>query len=317
MGMKKVLVDIAIIALAFFLFVVWHQKNVQPSMQAMNNKRNRDIDIFLITADKENQDWRSLYQGALDMAILMGANLFWEVPDDRSAEEQSELINRAVDRGVEAILVAAKEPALISTAIEDAIAKGVKIIYVDSPPSKGAITTLATDQYKAGEKAGQIMITILEERGKLKGSVGIINIVEEANAKLREEGFRITLERDGRFKLLDTVYVEGGNPDAAQRAAEQLILEHEDLVALFGTCGGASIGIGNAIKASDNRYVGVGFGKNDTILRLLRDQNLNAIIDENPYTMGYLGLAEAVAAVKGDDTGPSYIDTGVSVLVNY
>ncbi len=317
MGMKKVLVDIAIIALAFFLFVVWHQKNVQPSMQAMNNKRNRDIDIFLITADKENQDWRSLYQGALDMAILMGANLFWEVPDDRSAEEQSELINRAVDRGVEAILVAAKEPALISTAIEDAIAKGVKIIYVDSPPSKGAITTLATDQYKAGEKAGQIMITILEERGKLKGSVGIINIVEEANAKLREEGFRITLERDGRFRLLDTVYVEGGNPDAAQRAAEQLILEHEDLVALFGTCGGASIGIGNAIKASDNRYVGVGFGKNDTILRLLRDQNLNAIIDENPYTMGYLGLAEAVAAVKGDDTGPSYIDTGVSVLVNY
>jgi ribose transport system substrate-binding protein len=35
---------------------------------------------------------------------------------------------------------------------------------------------------------------------------------------------------------------------------------------------------------------------------------------QNPYTMGYLGMAQAVAALNGYSTGPAKIDTGVAVL---
>ena len=49
-------------------------------------------------------------------------------------------------------------------------------------------------------------------------------------------------------------------------------------------------------------------------MQLLNDGNLKAIINQNPYTMGYLGMAEAVAAILGKDTGPEYINTGVSVV---
>jgi ribose transport system substrate-binding protein len=35
---------------------------------------------------------------------------------------------------------------------------------------------------------------------------------------------------------------------------------------------------------------------------------------QNPFTMGYLGVAEAYAAISQLSTGPSVIDTGVSVL---
>ncbi|MDD3174737.1 MAG: hypothetical protein PHF63_13965 [Herbinix sp.] len=41
---------------------------------------------------------------------------------------------------------------------------------------------------------------------------------------------------------------------------------------------------------------------------------MKVIIAQNPYTMGYLGMAQAFAAVKGYNTGPKYLDTGVSVL---
>jgi ribose transport system substrate-binding protein len=37
-------------------------------------------------------------------------------------------------------------------------------------------------------------------------------------------------------------------------------------------------------------------------------------IAQNPYTMGYLGMAEALAALKGYDTGPQFINTGVSII---
>jgi len=38
---------------------------------------------------------------------------------------------------------------------------------------------------------------------------------------------------------------------------------------------------------------------------------------QNPFTMGYLGMAEAVAALRGFDTGPQLINTGVTVVNIY
>jgi ribose transport system substrate-binding protein len=53
------------------------------------------------------------------------------------------------------------------------------------------------------------------------------------------------------------------------------------------------------------------------MMKLLHDGNIKAIIDQNPYTMGYLGMAEAVAAILGKKTGTEYINTGVSVITDY
>jgi len=35
---------------------------------------------------------------------------------------------------------------------------------------------------------------------------------------------------------------------------------------------------------------------------------------QNPYTMGYLGMAQAYAVINGWSTGPATLDTGVAVL---
>lgn len=317
MVLKKIMIDIIVISLAFLLFIVWHQKFIVKSTEAMNFLNDEDIDVYLITTDKGFQYWGILNQGATDMAMLLGVNYTWEAPTDRSTQQQIDLINNAVEQGADALIVVADEPVMISEAVENAKAKGVKIIYVDSPPYKEAITTLSTDNYKAGVTAGQTMIRILEDTGRISGSVGILNLAAKANTKLREDGFRNTLEQDGRFKILETVYLDRDEINESQNVAESLMKEHEDLVALFGASERTSIGIGNAIKASGNQYVGVGFDKTDVMMKLLSDKNLNAIIAQNPYTMGYLGMAEAFAAVKGKETGPEYINTGVSVLLNY
>ncbi|MDF2611836.1 MAG: periplasmic binding protein/LacI transcriptional regulator, partial [Lachnospiraceae bacterium] len=192
-----------------------------------------------------------------------------------------------------------------------------KVIYVDSPAYEEAITTLATDNYEAGIRAGQTMISILDNMGINNGSIGIISYASKANTLLREAGFRETLAEDKRFNILETIYTVSGDPEESQKAAERMINENEDMVALFGTNEGTSEGIGLAIKANDNKYVGVGFDKTDVMMELLQDGSLKAIIAQNPYTMGYLGMAEAVAAILGNDTGPEYINTGVSVISSY
>lgn len=315
MRIRKIIIDCTIIIIALFLFAAWYQRYIDDDSQ-MTMSRVKFYEVNLITTDKEYQYWNFINQGAADMAAAVGINYAWDAPEERNVNQQIDIINRAVEEGVDALLVAADDPKRISGVIEDAKAKGVKVIYVDSPAFEEAITTLATDNYEAGVRAGETMISILDSMGISKGSIGIIGYANKANTELRERGFRDTLAKDARFNVLETINTARGEAVEAQEAAEQLIKENEDLVALFGTNEGTSIGVGNAIKNNDNRYIGVGFDQTDAMMELLRDGSLRAIIAQNPYTMGYLGMAEAVAALLGKDTGPEYIDTGVSVIRN-
>ncbi len=309
---KKALFDLAVIILAFVLFVIWHQNSTRGVQTTFQNVEF--YDVYLITTDKGFQYWDLLNQGAEDMANLIGVRYKWEAPEVRSTRRQIEIINEAVEKGAEALIIAADDPKYISGSVEDAKARGVKVIYVDSPAYEEAITTLTTDNYEAGVMAAEAMLSILNDRGINEGAIGIVNLTEKENTNLREVGFRDTIAGSPGYRITETIYTENDLPEVTQAAAQMLIDQNRDLVALFGTSEGATIGIGRANQANENRFVGVGLDLTETNAKLLRKGSLDVIIDQNPYTMGYLGMAQAVAAIAGKDTGPDYINTGVSVV---
>ncbi|MDF2538938.1 MAG: periplasmic binding protein/LacI transcriptional regulator [Herbinix sp.] len=310
---KKILIEILIVVFAFILFTIWYQNCIRKTVPTTSLALVKNFDIYLITTDEDYQFWQYVNNGAEDMATLTGVRYYWRAPDERSPEKQVEIINEAVNSGAEALLVVADDPILISGVIEDAKARGVKVVYVDAPSNEEAITTLSTENYEAGFAAGQIMLSKLTDMGINEGAIGIINIRDKITTMQRVEGFRDALAEEPSYNVLEAINTNG-EPRSAQLAAEQIIEQNSDLVGLFGTNEGTSQGVGNAIKANDNRFVGVGFDKSDITLDLLYDGSLKAIIDQNPYTMGYLGMAEAIAAVLGKDTGPDYIDTGFKIL---
>lgn len=313
MKRKKLILDVSIIALALLLFIIWHQKCILNTTQTSLSEI-KNYTVYLITTDKGFQYWDTINQGAADMASLVDVNYIWDAPEERNIHKQIEIINKAVDRGANALLVAADDPKWISRAIEDAKARGVKIIYVDTAAYEEALTTLATDNYNAGVLAGETLLAILEENEINSGSIGIVNLADKENTLLREMGFRETLERDAKFNILGTIYSQTDNPELIKEATEQMINDNEDLVALFGTSEGTTIGVGYANRTFNNKYIAIGFDKTEIMTQLLIDGNLEAIIDQNPYTMGYLGMAQAIAAILGRDTGPEYINTGVTVV---
>lgn len=310
---KKIIIDILIIIAAFALFVLWFNNN-EKDATFTTVPLNQDYKIYLITKDNYYQFWHFINDGAADMSALLGLNYIWDAPEAVDFVKQTEILNNAVKNGADAIVIAASDIIELTNPIKEAKEKGVKIVYVDTPTMEEGIVTLATNNNEAGIIAAENMILELELLGIQKGEIGIVglNTITESTMQ-RERSFRKTIEEDGRYTLLNTVYEEG-EPIASQAATTQLINEHEDLVGLFGTNEGSTEGIGNAIKADNNRIVGMGFDISDRNMELLEEESLKVVIDQNPYTMGYLGVAQAFAALKGFDTGPSYIDTGVSII---
>lgn len=315
MKYKKIIIDTLVILFGFVLFILWYD-NLKRDAMLTNASLSHLYKIYLITVDKENQYWDNVNQGAAKMAGAIGVTYNWDAPKKKDVALQIEIINNAVNNGANAILIAADDPKKISNTVEDAKARGVKIIYVDSPANEEAITTLATDNYEAGKLAGEAMLQELEKSAVNSGKIGIIGVdTTKENTLLRENGFREIINADKRFTLLDTRYMNG-DPILSKDAAADMINENNDLVGLFGTNEGSSIGVGSAIKEDNNRVVGIGFDKTDIMLELLKEGSFKAIMVQNPFTMGYLGVAEAMAALRGKETGPSYINTGISVLRN-
>jgi ribose transport system substrate-binding protein len=302
-----------VIIIAFVLFITWYSKyEIEAAYQT--SSINSRYQIYLITMDKQDQFWLPLNQGASDMAEFLGVTYVWNAPETKDSEEQIRILNEAVEDGADAILIAAIDPVRMSGPIEDAKAEGVKIIYVDSPAYEEAITTLSTDNYGAGVKAAESMLLELSELGIQSGTIGIIGVNTATDSTMkRETGFREKIISDGRFLLLETDY-RNGDPTASQEAATILMEDNPGLVGIFGTNEGSSIGVGNAIKAANKSIIGIGFDRTDAMLGLIRDGSLKAVIVQNPYTMGYLGLAQAMAALNGYDTGPINLDTGVSII---
>ena len=273
---------------------------------------NSDMLIALITMDSIDQHWVTLNEGAQEAAKELGVEVQFMAPNTKDDAQQIECVNNAVSAGADAIIVAANGPDAISSALQEAVNQGIKLVYVDSPANVEAEATFSTDNEAAGKLAGEEMIKALEEKGITSGSIGIVNVNASTDSTVqRETGFRSAFEGTD-FEILETQYGEG---DAAksQTIAENYITQ--GVVGIFGCNEGSTTGTGNAIKASGNAdIIGVGFDKSDAITGLISEGYLLCTMAQNPEGMGAEGVKAAVAAVNGEDLGGEVTDTGVSVI---
>lgn len=268
--------------------------------------------IFLITMDQMDQHWVTVDAGAKKAVSELGNVTYrWLAPDVKDDAKQIESINNAIAGGADAILLAANGPTAVTSALREATAAGVKIIYVDSPADYPGEQTLATDNEAAGNKAGQELKKALVNKGITSGKLGVVNVnAATASVVQRENGFRAAFKGTA-FQILETQYSEGDAARSKDIAANYIT---QGVVGIFGANEGCTVGTGNAIKEAGGKVIGIGFDKSNTILQLIKEGHLLATMAQNPDVMGYKGVKAAVAVLEGKSPGAAYVDTGVSVL---
>lgn len=268
--------------------------------------------VYLITMDQMDQHWVNVDAGCKKAVAELGnIDYTWLAPDVKDDAKQIECINNAVAGGANAILLAANGPDAVTSALKEAEASGVKIIYVDSAADYPAIQTLATDNEAAGKTAGTEMINGLKAAGITEGKIGVISVnASTASTVAREKGFRSAFE-GSNFEILETQYGQG---DAA--ASKDIATNYitQGCVGIFGANEGSTVGAGNAIAESDDTVIGVGFDKSSTILDLIKSGDILCTMAQNPDVMGEEGMKTAAKALAGETISEKNYDTGVSVI---
>lgn len=267
--------------------------------------------IYLITMDQMDQHWVNLSKGAEAAAKELGNVEFkWVAPDVKDDAKQIEAINNAISAGADAILLAANGPDAVTSALQEAQAEGIKILYVDSPANFPAEQTLATDNKAAGKIAGEELIAALTAKGVTEGDIGIISTNPSTDStNNRIAGFLEAFEGTG-YTVLEPQYRDG-DPVRSQDAAQNFLTS--GVVGLFGANEGSTVGVGNAIAAENSEVIAVGFDYSDNIKELLLDGTLLASMVQNPEVMGSEGIKSAVKILKGETLDVEVFDTGVTV----
>ena len=219
-----------------------------------------------------------------------------------------------MEAGTEAIVFSAIDFEKNAAAIDDAARAGVKIVAIDSSvDSKLVSTYIGTDNYAAGQMAAQAALDRVD--GPLK--VGVVNYdVGTANGQERERGALDAFRDSGRAEI--TAVVNTLTEAAQARTDTAAMLNGSpDINVLLAFNEPTSVGAAQAVEdlgCAEDVFL-VGFDSNVVTIDGLQEGTVDALVVQNPYAMGYLGVESACRLLTGqtNDMEPT-VDTSTKIV---
>ena len=283
-----------------------------------SENRSQDSDAYtvhLIVKSTNTQFWLSAFAGANAAKSEYNVDLVIVGPEtEEEFEAQNQYIYDAIDSRADAIVFSAISYTGNAEAIDAAAAAGLKIVIIDSDVDSSLVNArIGTDNIQAGRMTGTAVLDTDQE----EIHVGIVNFdLESRNGQEREMGLREVLAADERVKGMYTINV-AADPEAARLGAEALLDEYPEINVLVGLNEPLAVGVGLAVE---ERSLGgivrvVGFDTNVQCVEMMRDGIMSALIAQNPYAMGYLGVETAWKLLEGESyNSEEWIDTATTII---
>ena len=266
--------------------------------------------VTIVAKSTQTEFWLSVFAGA-----EYNVQLTVTGPEtEEDFETQNEMVLEAAKSGAEAIVFSAIDYENNAAAIDEAARAGVKIVAIDSSVASAAVSTyIGTDNYAAGQMAAQAALERVE--GKL--IVGFVNYdVSSANGQERQCGAEEVLQQSGRAEVADGINTLA---DARQAQSDTTLLlsKYPEINVLITFNEPTSVGAARAVEAlgkSDEVFL-VGFDSNVETVDGLQEGSVDALIVQNPYAMGYLGVESAYKLLNGQGAGlDPVVDTSTKIV---
>lgn len=271
--------------------------------------------VALVAKSTETEFFLSVFAGAEAAATEYNIRLDITGPEtEEDYEAQNRMIAEAVSAGADALVFSAIDYENNASAIDAAAEAGVKVVAIDSSVASGMVSTyIGTDNHAAGRMAAQAALDGVE--GQL--TVGLVNYdISSANGQERELGARELLGESGRAEVVAVIntLAEAGQ---AQKDAEAMLREHPEINVLIAFNEPTSVGAAYAVDSLDlsESVFLVGFDSNVATVDGLQDGCVDALIVQNPYAMGYLGVESAYKLLSdGGEELETVVDTSTQIV---
>ena len=307
MNIKKL---IALLTLALFLV------SCSVGCTRASNISTKSKNVAIITKGSDSDFWNDMKSGALSAANEFNINVTVEGPEnEEDYNTQNEMIENAISRKAGAIILSAIDYEKNAASVQKAIDSGIKVITVDSDVDvKGKELFIGTDNKAAGEKAAKQAVEFCENQEFI--NIGIVNYGENTeNGKGRLKGFTDYIDKIDNAKIVDTVNIES-NTQSATAGAKKLLENNKDINVLIGFNEWSTLGAGYAIKElglKDKVYC-IGFDSNVNCVNMLESGEIDTLIVQNPFSMGYLSVSKAYEILSGEKPKDEVIETDTYVV---
>jgi ribose transport system substrate-binding protein len=256
--------------------------------------------VALIGGVKDSPFYAAIDCSAKTEAKRLGVSYSYSAPATFDAAAQQPILSSVVAQGPQAILIAPTDKTALFQPMRQAKSAGSNLITVDTRLDDPAdlSSQISSDNIAGGALAADTMAKQIGERGKV---VAISEPPGSSTDDQRVQGFLQEMKaKYPNITVLTTQYADH-SAQATATAVASVLSANPDLKGVFAvdnfTGDGAPIGVRNANARSTVKIVA--FDAQPSQVQALKAGDIDAIISQNPYDMGVLGVQYAVDLGQG------------------
>jgi len=257
--------------------------------------------------------WRAVHAGAQKAADDLGCRIYWNGPErETDRERQIQIIEDFLVQKVDGIVLAPLDRQALIPSVEKLAGLKMPCAIIDSGiDTDKYLCFAATDNYQGGVIGARRMAEILGGRGKV---IVVKYVPGSGSTTERENGFMDTINKEFKgIEIVDAKYAQD-TVETALQATEDLLTRHPNLQGLYACCAPVAVGALQAIQSQKRTEIKmVGFDAEKGLIEAVRGGQIDSLVVQNPFKMGYEGVRAVMSSINGQPV-PKRIDTGVELV---
>lgn len=276
------------------------------------------LKIAVVPKGTTHEFWKSVHAGAVKASRELDCDIVWKGPlKEDDLKGQIDVVQTFIAQGVSGIVLAPLNQTALKAPVHQATESKIPVVVIDSDlEGSDPVSFVATDNVAAGKIAADGLAKAMGN----KGSVVVLRYQEgSASTQNREKGFLEATRARSDMKVISDTQYGGATTESAFQKSESLLLSLKaDSGAVHGVFApneSTTFGMLLALRKTNvvKKTKFVGFDASDKLLGALRDGELDALVVQNPFNMGYLAVKTMVDALRGKKV-ESRIDTGAQLV---
>ena len=225
------------------------------------------------------------------------------------AAKQLNDIDDMIQQGVKVMLIDPVDSNAIKSAVEACDAAGIPVIAYNSPLNFEIASTVATDNYLAGQLVGEAMGKALDGKGEV--AMLTYNVAEVCLD--RANGFKDAIAEYPDIKIVEEQEIQPGT-DTALPVAENILQAYPDLAGMFALNDPSALGCVAAVESANllDQVQIVGVDGSDDAKAAIAEGKMLASAAQDPVQIGSVAIETAYKVIAGEEVEkdikiPSYL----------